>query len=43
MAIAKYHEELSNRFAILGLTENGWIPFEKNTTYIAFLINRKTN
>lgn len=43
MAIAKYHEELSNRFAILGLTKNGWIPFEKNTTYIAFLINRKTN
>jgi hypothetical protein len=41
MAIAKYYEELSNRFAILGLTENGWVPFEKNITYIAFLINCK--
>ena len=43
MAITKYFEELSENFDILGLTDYGWLPFEKNTTYIAFLINRKTN
>jgi hypothetical protein len=43
MAIGKYIEELSDNFDLLGLTEKGWLPFEKNTTYIAFLINRKKN
>lgn len=41
MAITKYYEELSDNFIILGLTDYGWIPFEKNATYIAFLINCK--
>jgi hypothetical protein len=41
MAITKYLEELIKIFDILGLTDNGWLPFEKDTTYIAFLINRK--
>lgn len=41
MAIAKYFEDLTESFKILGLTDDGWVTFEKNTTYIAFLINRK--
>jgi hypothetical protein len=43
IAITKYFEELSKKFDILGLTNDGWFSFEKNTAYIAFLINRKIN
>jgi hypothetical protein len=41
IAINKYFDELSETFKIKGLTEDGIFDFEKNTTYLAFLITRK--
>ena len=41
MAISKHYEELSYFFDIQGLTQEGFLPFKKNTDYIAFLITLK--
>ncbi len=41
MVIDKYYIELSETFDIKGLTENGLLNFEKNVSYLAFLITRK--
>lgn len=42
MAISKYFDELSKTFVIKGFINNNLLPFEKNVSYIAFLISRKT-
>jgi hypothetical protein len=42
MAIGKYLEELDEYFDIQGYTRNGWVSYEKNTAYVAFLVKLKT-
>ena len=41
IAISKYFDEFSDIFDIKGYNSNGWLPFEKNIYYEAFLITRK--
>ncbi len=44
MAINKYFDELSKTFIFEGFIEDyGWLPYDKNTKYDAFLITRKIN
>ena len=43
IAIGKYLDELSKDFDIQGHLDKSWQFYEKNVTYSAFLISRKTN
>ncbi len=43
IAIGKYLDELSKDFDIQGYLDKSWQFYEKNVTYSAFLISRKTN
>ena len=41
MGIAKYLDEAKNDFEIFGETKEGWVDFNKNIDYEAFLLIRK--
>ena len=41
MGIAKYLDEAKNDFEIFGETKEGWVDFNKNIDYEAFLVIRK--
>jgi hypothetical protein len=43
IAIGKHLDELSEDFDIQGYLDKSWQLYEKNVTYSAFLISRKTN
>ena len=42
MGIANNLEVIEQDFNVLGLTENGWQPFQKGIPYGAFLVRRKS-
>ncbi len=43
IAISKFIERISEDFDVYGLTQTGWFPFERNTSYKGFLLQRKNN
>lgn len=41
MGIGKYRHDIENEFDIMGYAPQGWIPFETNINFQAFLLTRK--
>jgi hypothetical protein len=41
MGISKFMERIEADFEVYGLQENGWVIFEKNSPYEAFMVKQK--